>query len=67
MALMFQQERSVQENQGSEIRGPGDWGGEALMGWTGLRHQFGGETRSQKVLEHQIHKGRKREDTFKRL
>lgn len=66
LALMFQQERSVQENQGSEIRGPGNWGGEALMGWTGLRHQFRGETRGQKVLEHQIHKGQEKRGHFRK-
>lgn len=36
LGLMFQRERPVQENQDSEMRGQGHWGGEALMSWTGL-------------------------------
>ena len=39
LALMFQQERPVQENQGSEMRGQGHWRREALTAWMGLACQ----------------------------
>lgn len=72
MALMFQQERPVQENQGSDMRGQGHWGGEALMAWTGLACQ-GPKTPSWERNQRPEGSGTQdtarpgREDTFERL